>query len=200
MASRTSPEIKWLLVERATLVGDIVRLEERKVLLEAELGRVRDLVAAVDTSIQLVDGSLRLDAAGQVGRHCPTYHRRGALKDFLTAALKAAGDAGLSGSAASLLATANFGLNFATKAEFQKYSRNTIRRQLQRLRNHGLAENLPGTGPESKLWRWKRALPSLADLALLADTAPAAGVSNGQKDEAGHQMAYQRDGYAAGGA
>jgi hypothetical protein len=186
LASRTPPEIKWLLVERATLVGDITRLEERKALIEAELGRVRDLVAAVDTSIRLVDGGLRLDAAGQVGRHCPTYGRRGALKDFLIAALKAAGEAGLSGRAASLLASANFELNFASKAEFLRYSRNTVRPQLQRLRKHGLAENLAGTGPDGMLWRWKKVLPTLADLALLARAAPPAGVPNGQKDEAGH--------------
>lgn len=168
MAPRTPPEIKWLLVERATLVGDIVRLEERKALLDAELSRVRDLVAAVDTSIRLVDSGLRQDAAGQVGRHCPSYERRGVLKDFLVAVLKTAGDTGLSGRAASLLATANFGLNFATKAEFQRYSRNSIRRQLQQLRNHGLVETLPGTGPEGMHWRWKRTLPTLADLARLA--------------------------------
>jgi hypothetical protein len=37
LTSRTPPEIKWLLVERATLVGDISRLEQRRALLEAEL-------------------------------------------------------------------------------------------------------------------------------------------------------------------
>lgn len=191
MASRTPPEIKWLLVERATLVGDIVRLEERKVLLEAELGRVRDLVAAVDTSIRLVDSGLLLDAAGSVQRHCPAYQRRGALKEFLIAALKAAGETGLSVRTASLLASANFELNFASKAEFLRYSRNTVRPQLQQLRNHGLAENLPGTGADGMLWRWKRMLPTFADLALLANAAPGAGVPNGQKDQARHQMAHQ---------
>jgi hypothetical protein len=198
LTSRTPPEIKWLLVERATLVGDIVRLEERKVLLEAELGRVRDLVAAVDTSIRLVDNGLRLDAGGQVGRHCPTYGRRGALKDFQIAALKAAGETGLSVRAASLLASSNFELNFASKAEFLRYSHNTVHPQLQQLRNHGLAENLSGTGPDGMLWRWKTILPTFADLALLACAAPAARVPDGQKDTAGHQVAYQRGGYVAG--
>lgn len=178
-------------MERATLVGDIVRLEERKVLLEAELGRVRDLVAAVDTSIRLVDSGLLLDAAGSVQRHCPAYQRRGALKEFLIALLQGAGEAGISARDATLLTSAHFGLDFASRAEFWGYFRNTICPQFRRFRSHGLAENVPSTGPGGMLWRWKTSLPTLAELALLANAAPGAGVPNGQKDQARHQMAHQ---------
>jgi hypothetical protein len=82
--------------------------------------------------------------------------------------VKEAVDDSLSARSASLLASANFQLDFANKADFLKYLRNTIRPQLQELRNHGLVENLPGTTSEGMLWRWKTTLPSLADLALQA--------------------------------
>jgi len=51
------------LVERATLVGDISRMEQRKALLDAELIRARSLVAAVVTSIRLMEPDARFDAA-----------------------------------------------------------------------------------------------------------------------------------------
>ena len=81
-----------LLVERATLVGDIVQLVHGKLLLKAEIDDVCDLVAAVDTSIRLVDSGLRQNATGQVGRRCPAYGHPCALKEFLIAGLKAAED------------------------------------------------------------------------------------------------------------
>jgi hypothetical protein len=49
------------------------------------------------------------------------------------------------------------------------------------------------------LWHWKRGLPTLAELALLASAAPSpAGGIDGNQDPAGHQVAHQRDGHAAG--
>jgi len=179
VTSWTPPAIKWLLVERATLVGDISRMEQRKALLDAELIRARSLVAAVDTTIRLMERDVRVDAAGTVQRHCPSYRRRGALQDFLIATLQDAGDAGISTRDATLLISAHFELDFVSKAEFRKYSRNTVSAQFRRFRNQGPAENMPSTGqvagygggrlpcPRSRSWR-RSPVPRLRWVRMMA--------------------------------
>lgn len=185
MTNKTPPEVKWLLVERATLVGDIALLEQRRTLLDAEITRVRNLVAAVDTSIRLVERGLRPDAAGRVRRHCQNYGRRGALKEFLVATLQGAGEAGLSARAVTLLASAHFELDFVSKAEFTNYLRNTVHPRLRELRQKDLVENIPGQGRDGMRWRWKRQLPTLAELALLAGPSSGSALAPGAAD--GHQ-------------
>lgn len=150
---------------------------------------MRDLVAALDTSILLAERGVRPDAAGSVQRHCPAYRRRGALKEFLIATVQGAGEVGISARDAALLACAHFELDFVNKAEFERYFCNTVRPQFRRFRRHGLAENMPSTGLGGMLWRWKTSLPTLAELALLADL-PSSEAYDGTEDEAGHQVAF----------
>lgn len=87
MVTKTRPDIKWLLVERATLVGDIAQLERCRTSLDAEIARLRALVAALDTSVCLAERRVQPDAAGTVRRHRQSYGRRGALQAFIVQTL-----------------------------------------------------------------------------------------------------------------
>lgn len=171
MAYRTPPEIKWLLVERATLAGDIEQLARRRVMLDAEIEMLSSRAQALETSIRLLDARVNSAAAGKVLRHCQQYGERGALKAFIMQAVRET-EKGLSIRAIAGLAAAFFGIEFLAKTELARYCANSIRPQLRQLRDEGLVENLSGAWPEGMLWRWKRGLPTLADLARLAGPPP----------------------------
>lgn len=166
MASRTPPEIKWLLVERATLAGDIEQLARRQALLDAKMEALQAKVQALDTSIRLLDARVNGSVAGKIRRHCQQYGERGALKAFIMHTLRET-EHGLSIRAVARLTAAHFGIEFLTIAELTRYCQNSIRPLLKELRSQALVENLPGTQPDGMLWRWKRTLPALADLARL---------------------------------
>jgi hypothetical protein len=183
VTTKTPPEIKWLLVERATLVGDIEQLERRRILLDAEIARLHSQVAALDASVRLVEGRVRPDAAGRVQRHRQNYGRRGALQAFLVQSLQGAADVGLSAREVTLLASAQFGLDFVSKAEFNNYLRNSVQPRLRELREKGQVENLASPGPDGMRWRWKRTTSTFADLARLVQ-GPAVVGSGGTVSEA----------------
>jgi hypothetical protein len=183
VTTKTPPEIKWLLVERATLVGDIEQLERRRILLDAEIARLHSQVAALDTSVRLVEARVRPDAAGSVQRHRQNYGGRGALQAFLVQSLQDAADVGLSAREMTLLASAEFGLDFVSKAEFNSYLRNSVQPRLRELREQGQVENLSRPGRAAMLWRRKRTTPTFADLARLVQGPPVVS-SGGTLDEA----------------
>lgn len=83
LRSLTPPDLKWLLVERATLAGDLLQMELRRAELTAEIAKTKSRVQALDTTIRLCHSNARPDAAGAVRRHTPGYGRRGALKGVL---------------------------------------------------------------------------------------------------------------------
>lgn len=183
VTTKTPPEIKWLLVERATLVGDIAQLERRRGLLDAEIARLHSQVAALDTSVRLVERRVRPDVAGSVRRHRENYGRRGALQAFLVQSLQDAADVGLSAREVTLMASAQFGLDFVSKAEFNNYLRNSVHPRLRELREKGQVENLASPGRDGMRWRWKRTTPTFADLAILVQGPVAVG-SDGTLGEA----------------
>jgi hypothetical protein len=167
----TPPEIKWLLVERATLVGDIEQLTRRRAMLDAEIESLQSQVRALDASIRLIDARVNAAAAGTVFRHCRQYGGRGALRAFIVRTVRDA-EHGLSMRAIAGLTAAHFGLEFLTETEMTRYCRNSIRPQLQLLRDEGVFESSQEDVPGGVLlWNFKRALPSLADLARLSGTA-----------------------------
>ena len=95
----------------------------------------------------------------------------------------------------------HFGLGFQTGPDFNRYQRNTIRAQLYLLVDEGNVLKTGAEGLRTVYWHWKRGLPTFAELALLAGAAPASspeGAFDGNQDPSGHQVAYQRDGHAAG--
>jgi hypothetical protein len=88
---RTPPELKWLLVERATLAGDLAKLKARLSLLEAEIVRVQTTSKALDVVIGRTEARARPDAAGAIRRHQSKYGKRGALKEFVVKVLQQVG-------------------------------------------------------------------------------------------------------------
>lgn len=183
MASRTPPEIKWLLLERATLAGDIEQLARRRALLDVGMENLRSRVQALDTSIRLLDVRVNAAVAGKIRRHCQQYGERGALKAFIAQTVRET-EHGLSLRAIAALAAAHFRIEFQSKAELTRYLQNSIRPQLQQLREDDLVENQPRTGPDGMLWRSKRSdMPSFAELARLAGLPPSTA-HDGDQDEA----------------
>lgn len=53
LTTHTAPELKWLLVERGTLAGELDKLQGQHSLLAAEIARVQDTLQAFDTTIRL---------------------------------------------------------------------------------------------------------------------------------------------------
>lgn len=182
MAPKTRPDIKWLLVERGTLVGDIAQLEKRRTLVDAEIARLEALVVALDISIRLTEARVRPDAAGSVQRHRQSYGRRGALRDFIVQTLQNAEDRGLSAREVTLLVSAQFKLHFVSKTEFNRYLENSIHPRLRELREKGFVANVPNTGRDGMLWRWKRTLPVISDLSTPAQVQVTAGTSGAESE------------------
>ncbi len=188
MTTRTPPEIKWLLVERATLLGDIAQLERRRASIDVELDALRQRADALAVSLRILEPLVRPDAAGVVSRHHPAYGKRGALKEFVLDVIREC-DTGLSSREIGLVAAAHFGIEFGLKSELCSYLDNSVRPALKDLRRAGTVESIPqaGGGPDM-LWRWKRQLPTFAELALLAGAPQvptvAPGASDGHPDPA----------------
>lgn len=200
MRIRTPPELKWLLVERATLAGDLAKLTTRLAVLEAETARVSSTLAALDTAIRLTEAKARPDAAGVIQRHCGNYGARGALKAFIITVLQDSPD-GISTRNMAVTVRAHFGLYFVSEPEFTHFLKASVRSELRRLAKQGLAVTTRAGGPGTMRWTWKTSLPTLAELALLAGAAPApcpVGRIDDNQDSSGHQVAHQRGSDAAG--
>jgi hypothetical protein len=166
--------------------------------LEAEIVRVQATSQALDVVIGLTEARARPDAAGAIRRHQSKYGKRGALKEFVVKVLQQVG-ARMTSRESGQSAGTYFGLEFVSEAEFNSYLRNTIRCQLQQLMEQGLVEPCLTSGPGSVRYVWKRGLPTLAELALLAGAAPTSREeADDNQDPSGHQVAHQRDGYASG--
>lgn len=90
MRTSTPPELKWFLVERATLAGDLATLKTRLNFLKAEIGRFESTLQSQDGVIRLTEARVRPDAAGVIRRHQPKHGGRGGLKAFIVEALQGA--------------------------------------------------------------------------------------------------------------
>ena len=171
MQTQTPPELKWLLVERATLAGDIARLEKSREHLAQEISKHQARVDALDTTMRLLESKLNVRAAGSIRRHTVEYGQRGALRAFVIETLKAASPGATDTKAVVHGAIAHFGLVFSSRADFTSFAKNSVKRELLRLKEKGLVEALHPTGGRSTvgIWRWKKGdLPTIAELAGLA--------------------------------
>jgi hypothetical protein len=191
---QTPPLLKWLLVERATLAGDIERSKEREASLRRELERAQELqahfaqqvellqsrtallplvladrkkrLAALDSSIATAyQNRVAPDAAGTVRAFAVEYRTRGSLKALLLKMLQDAAPGSLDTLTIVQRAIDHFGLSFATKAERNAFRGNTVRCQLLKFKEEGLVDALhSGKSGQVGVWRWKDSTPTLADL------------------------------------
>lgn len=170
LTTHTAPDLKWLLVERATLAGDLDKLQAQQSLLAAEIARVQDTLQVFDTTIRLTEARARPDAAGVIRRHQPKYGRRGALKAFVVETLQGAA-AGMTTREVTQASAVHFGLPFVNESDFLVYLNHTVRPQLYKLARAGLVSSTQAGGQGTLRWTWKRGLPSLSELAMLAGAA-----------------------------
>ncbi len=194
MREQTPPLLKWLLVERATLAGDIERYCERETLLAKELERAiesqahfarqveilrartanlgpaladrKERLSALDSNIAAAyDNRIAPGAAGTVRAFAVEYGTHGSLKALLLRMLQDASLNALDTLTILQRKIDHFGLSFATKAERRNFRVGILKRELLRYKAEGLIEALhSGKGGQVKVWRWKASTPTLADL------------------------------------
>ncbi|NKE67622.1 hypothetical protein RAMLITH_17505 [Ramlibacter sp. RBP-2] len=179
----TDPTLKWLLNERAALVGRIARLQESAAAAQAPAERAQRraeelaaLVAALTANQQAaVEELAALDvvlaasypavnpaAGGVVRATTGKYGHRGALREFLLSQLRRVAPKSVGTGALARLALAEFNLRPLTERERTNF-RKQLRIQLRK--EAAVVEELPVPGQSGAVqWRW-RAQPSFGDIA-----------------------------------
>ena len=198
LRTRTPPDVKWLLNERAALAGVVekavvkqaglrakqLRLEHQleKVLFELERSRTAQAraqasVDALDATMGLVCARLEPTAGGIVAAWAGRYGKRGALGAFVEQALRAAAPEPLTTSVLMNLAARQFGITFPLAKDRRNFNK-SVSSSLRGLHLRGLVEPLHDRQLGSHgLWRWKAPMPSMD--ALRALVAAAAGPEGG---------------------
>lgn len=164
-AQRTPSTLRWLLNERAMLVGEIQRRRERIARLEAEVAELQSKAGAFDMALELVDERVEPSAGGAVRATAERYGQRGALIHFIRDQVVSAGEAGIDTVSLCLRVIARFSIPVDTQADVNRY-RDTVSWCLRRLTERGILERAFHSrgGHVPSVWRAKRG-PSLADLA-----------------------------------
>ncbi|PQA78055.1 hypothetical protein [Rhodoferax sp. TS-BS-61-7] len=174
--TRTPPEIKWLLNERAAVAGTLQRSIERQQSLQRRLKKLqhslvlcaKDLNAAqetqigsrrtleaLDVAIDLVDKRVSPAAAGVVNATQGKYGESGGLRKYIGQALEAAYPSPVAMVDLMESVITQFGVKAAAPAD-RKALRSSIRGALQWLLQQGRAEPLHAkVSNNSGLWRWK---------------------------------------------
>lgn len=183
--SRTPPDIKWLLNERAALAGAYARavarqleLREKCERLEQELSRLQRQIEgavasanrtqasldALDATMGLIDTRLEPTAAGEVNAWAGKYGKRGALGAFIEQALRQASPEPLTMTILLNLVAKQFELTLTTPSDRQSL-RKSVTSALRALLKRGCIEPLHSRESGSHgLWRWKSQVPSFEAL------------------------------------
>lgn len=188
--SRTPPDLKWLLNERAALVGQRQRAEQRAAHLATRLARLellvprlrRDLANAIgsrdslDRRVQAFDQTVAIaypqvstDAAGVVRPQNGRYGRQGALKDFVRQCLEGFAPNPVGAAELKRLVIREFQLEIRTPDE-NRTLKESIKAALLSLRDREGVVVAERHGPSLTFWRWR----APADLAALRAMAQAA--------------------------
>jgi hypothetical protein len=216
--SRTPPEIKWLLNQRAAVAGSIQRSAQRQASLErkhakllnalsaiqrkiaatkAQLLKRQKSLEALDTTLSLVSTRVNPAAAGLVNATAGKYGVRGGLRQFVTETLQAAYPEPVPLMRLLELAKAHFGIVLVTPAEVKAF-RSSIRGTLERLRKAGRVEPLHSqTTRVSGVWRWTQST-TLANLAERAAAMQGAGADEARLQPTERAGASLKDSNPAG--
>ena len=168
--THTPPALKWLLNERAMLLGEIQRAEAELMALLATQDRLFHLkyqVAALDKAIGLLDDRVCPEASGVVRAWANRYGPRGGLKEFLLWQLDRAGEQGIDTVTLTKRVAERFGLPIGTPRQFRMLRQDQVGRALRRLKADDLAETVlqsTGGGRTPSVWRAKRGQLTFADL------------------------------------
>lgn len=184
--TRTPPDLKWLLNERAALAGEVdkaaVRLagvnektlqaEQRQTHLQGLSFEVHRYLtdkmaslAALDATIQIAYSEVNPSAAGVVHAWAGRYGRRGALKAFVIQSLEQVAPAPLTTTLLLCQVIRNFGLITEAGNERRRL-RTTVTHYLRGLVRQGQVEAIHN-GTQSGTGAWRLVgLPGIAALGL----------------------------------
>lgn len=182
---KTPPDLKWLLNERASILGAVRTQEERRQRLEAKrqklehehsivqrdvmrvdvaMGRLQTNLLALDAAIGMAHSSANPECLGAVQAWAGRYGERGALTAFIKKALQACAPNMLTMTVLVDMAAGQFGQTFAVPAERRSF-RKSVRSALHTLHKKGCIEPLhSGESAEHGQWRWKLPFSSLDEL------------------------------------
>lgn len=183
--TRTSPDVKWLLNERAALAGAHARAVARQLALRKKRDRIELALStcqkqlegavvsaerakmsldALDATMGLIDKRLEPTAAGAVNAWAGKYGKRGALGAFIGEALCQASPEPITMTVLVSLVVDQFGLTVTTSNE-RRSLRKSITSALRALLKCDRIEPLHSRGPGTLgLWRLKAQVPSLKSL------------------------------------
>lgn len=188
--TRTPPELKLLLNERAAAAGEVraldvtcseldgrlLKLELAADRVQARLDQARASRSAQQAQVAAIELVLRhaypdVDPAGVhvVRAWAGKYGPRGALRDFIHRTVQNAQPGGMRARVIRAAAIAHFGLKLETKRDQESF-RTCVKVQLARSRAQGLVDCRPGGSRGALEWFWN-AGPSGAQLLAIAATA-----------------------------
>lgn len=170
---KTPPDLKWLLNERAAILGAMQSQEERRLRLEAKhqkleqhlsaikvdsqrtevaIGRLKANLQAMDAAIGMVHSAAAPDSLGAVHAWAGRYGERGALTAFVKSTLQACAPNLLTMTVLMDMAATQFGQAFSVPEERRSF-RKSVRSALNSLHKKGCIEPLHrGEGSEHGQW------------------------------------------------
>ena len=189
MTSRrnTPPKLKWLLNERAAVVGTIdlldnraaerqkllKKFEEKALVLRHELQGLEQRRISAQAQMEAFDYVLRAEhpnldvaAAGKVRGWANKHGKRGALKDFVIKFIREASPQAVSTTDIRSAVLKHFGLELTTPLERERFC-GGVTKLLSLARREGLIERLPTPAGSAGLWRLTQP-PGLRELLAAA--------------------------------
>lgn len=162
-AKRTPSTIKWLLTERAALVGEQEKLAKQIGRLQQRAQELASKVAALDVTLELVAPEVSPTAGGALKVWSGRWGGYGALTRFLYSKIREAGAVGLETRHLSLMVCAHFDIEVTSSQELRCLHRNAVYPVLQQGREDGLlvSQVLQGGRYANAIWRWADCLKTL---------------------------------------
>lgn len=134
----------------------------------ARTSKLRDDLAALDRTLTIYDPAIRPENVEGVQAHRAAYGKRGSLIEAIERLLKAQAPSYVSTEMLVLLLSVEFNLQFDTRQDLSRWSKNVVGRALRKLVDRGVVEREQDPSVfASKFgrWRWGQSVAvALADL------------------------------------
>lgn len=164
----TPSALKWLAETRARLAHDLADSERIQAVVLARTSKLRDDLAALDRTLTIYDPAIRPENVEGVQAHRAAYGKRGSLIEAIERLLKAQAPSYVSTEMLVLLLSVEFNLQFDTRQDLSRWSKNVVGRALRKLVDRGVVEREQDPSVfASKFgrWRWGQSVAvALADL------------------------------------
>jgi hypothetical protein len=168
--TRTPPTVKWLANELAAMAGELERIDEELVRLQARRAHIVAVRAAMGGVADLLVVPQLAGAVPAVRAHT-TFGDRGSLRNVVRACLREAHPAPVDIRAVTAVVVEHFELTFASLKERQRFQHHSVGRTLHRLFERGEVERVSDprvTRHLPSIWRWKVEGGTLDELAQRA--------------------------------